>query len=82
LIAGQQHHVALPVCRPKGNNLLLDMACIHRWNWTLTLHPDGTTTAISPDGKRTLHSHAPPDQTDLTPIRPAPLDRQPSSTLT
>jgi uncharacterized protein DUF222/HNH endonuclease len=32
---------------------------IHRWGWTLTLHPDGTTTAISPHG-RTLHSHGPP----------------------
>jgi len=33
---------------------------IHRWGWTLTLHPDGTTTAASPDGRRTYHSHAPP----------------------
>ncbi len=32
---------------------------IHRWHWRLTLNPDGTTTATSPDG-RTLHSHAPP----------------------
>jgi Domain of unknown function (DUF222) len=32
---------------------------IHRWDWTLTLHPDGTTTATSPHG-RTLHSHGPP----------------------
>jgi Domain of unknown function (DUF222)/HNH endonuclease len=32
---------------------------IHRWGWTLTCHPDGTTTATSPDG-RTLHSHGPP----------------------
>jgi Domain of unknown function (DUF222) len=32
---------------------------IHRWGWTLTLHPDGTTTATSPHG-RTLHSHGPP----------------------
>ena len=32
---------------------------IHRWGWTLTLQPDGTTTAISPHG-RTLHSHGPP----------------------
>jgi Domain of unknown function (DUF222)/HNH endonuclease len=35
---------------------------IHRWGWTLTLHPDGTTTAASPDGRRTHHSHAPPGQ--------------------
>jgi hypothetical protein len=32
---------------------------IHRWGWTLTLHPDGTTTATSRDG-RVLHSHSPP----------------------
>jgi hypothetical protein len=36
------------------------LVAIHRWGWTLTLHPDGTTTATSPDGQRTLHSHAPP----------------------
>jgi HNH endonuclease len=33
---------------------------IHRWGWVLILHPDGTTTATSPDGTRTLHSHSPP----------------------
>jgi hypothetical protein len=32
---------------------------IHRWGWTITLNPDGTTTATSPDG-RNLHSHSPP----------------------
>ena len=32
---------------------------IHRWGWAITCHPDGTTTATSPDG-RTLHSHGPP----------------------
>jgi len=32
---------------------------IHRWGWTITLHPDGTTTAISPDRAKTLHSHIP-----------------------
>ncbi len=32
---------------------------IHSWGWTLTLHPDGTTTATSRDG-RVLHSHSPP----------------------
>jgi hypothetical protein len=32
---------------------------VHRWGWTLTCHPDGTTTATSPDG-RILHSHGPP----------------------
>jgi len=34
--------------------------CIHRRGWQLTLHPDGTTEARSPDGKRVLRSHAPP----------------------
>jgi hypothetical protein len=36
------------------------LIAIHRWGWQLTLNPDGTTTAVSPDGKRTFHSHAPP----------------------
>ena len=33
--------------------------CIHRWNWRIILHPDGTTTACGPDGQ-ILHSHSPP----------------------
>jgi hypothetical protein len=33
---------------------------IHRWGWTLCLKPDGTTTAASPDGRRTYHSYGPP----------------------
>ena len=37
------------------------LIAIHRWGWTLTCHPDGTTTATGPDG-RTLHSHGPPTQ--------------------
>jgi hypothetical protein len=36
------------------------LTVIHRWGWTLTLHPDGTTTATSPDRRRTYHSHGPP----------------------
>jgi uncharacterized protein DUF222 len=36
------------------------LTAIHRWGWALTLHPDGTTTATSPDRTRTLHSHSPP----------------------
>jgi Domain of unknown function (DUF222) len=36
--------------------------CIHRRGWTLILHPDGTTEARSPDGRRVLRSHAPPGQ--------------------
>jgi Domain of unknown function (DUF222)/HNH endonuclease len=38
------------------------LTVIHRWGWTLILHPDGGTTATSPDGTRTLHSHSPPGQ--------------------
>jgi hypothetical protein len=34
--------------------------CVHRWRWTLTLNPDGTTTARSPDGLRIFRSHGPP----------------------
>jgi hypothetical protein len=37
---------------------------VHRWRWTLILNPDGTTTATSPDGRRVLHSHAPPAAAD------------------
>jgi hypothetical protein len=33
---------------------------IHQWGWTVTLNPDGTTTARSPDGTKVLHSHSPP----------------------
>lgn len=33
---------------------------IHKLGWTVTLNPDGTTTARSPDGTRVLHSHGPP----------------------
>jgi len=33
---------------------------IHRMGWTLTRHPDGTTTAWNPDRTKTLHSHGPP----------------------
>ncbi len=36
------------------------LIAIHRWGWQLVLHADGTTTATSPDGARTLHSHGPP----------------------
>lgn len=36
--------------------------CIHRNNWRLILHPDGTTEARSPDGRQVLHSHAPPTE--------------------
>jgi hypothetical protein len=49
------------------NNLILlcqyhHDVCIHRQGWQLTLHPDGTTQARSPDGKQIFYSHAPPAQ--------------------
>jgi hypothetical protein len=66
--AGCQVHHLIP--RSRGgptalHNLALvcsfhHLIAIHRWGWTLTLNSDGTTTAISPDGHRTLHSHGPP----------------------
>jgi hypothetical protein len=34
--------------------------CIHQQGWTVTAHPDGTSTARSPDGRKILHSHGPP----------------------
>ena len=36
------------------------LVAVHRWGWTLILNRDGTTTARSPDGSKTLHSHGPP----------------------
>jgi hypothetical protein len=36
------------------------LIAIHRRGWNLVLNADGTTTATSPDGNRTLHSHGPP----------------------
>jgi len=39
------------------------LVAVHRWGWGIVLHPDGTTTATSPDGTRTLHSHGPPGRT-------------------
>jgi hypothetical protein len=33
---------------------------IHRLDWTVTLNPDGTTTARSPDGTKVFRSHSPP----------------------
>ncbi|HCU95511.1 MAG TPA: hypothetical protein DHU96_23485, partial [Actinobacteria bacterium] len=50
-------HNLLPLC---GFHHLV---VIHRWGWSLTLNPDGTTTATSPDRQRILHSHSPPPAT-------------------
>jgi hypothetical protein len=47
------------------------LTVIHRWGWTLRLHPDGATTATSPGG-RTLRSHGPPGN------GPPGQDRSPS----
>jgi hypothetical protein len=33
---------------------------IHQQGWTVTLNPDGTTSARSPDGTKIFHSHGPP----------------------
>ena len=65
--ACQVHHI---VPRSKGgattlaNTILLcafhHLIAVHRWDWAITLHPDGTVTATSPDRQRTLHSHSPP----------------------
>jgi hypothetical protein len=50
--------------------------CIHRRGWQLILHPDGTTEARSPDGKKILHSHAPPAEQAALPPGPLPPRRQ------
>ena len=67
--ACQVHHI---VPRSKGgttsltNTILLcrfhHLIAVHRWGWTITLYPDGSLTATSPDHQRTLHSHGPPAQ--------------------
>ena len=36
---------------------------IHRLGWTVTLNPDSTTTARSPDGTKVFRSHSPPADT-------------------
>ena len=35
---------------------------IHRWDWSLVLNRDGTTTAWNKDRTKVLHSHGPPDR--------------------
>jgi Domain of unknown function (DUF222)/HNH endonuclease len=66
--ACEVHHI-----RPRSeggptelSNLVLACAfhhkiVVHRWGWQIELHPDGTRTARSPDG-RVLHSHGPPSR--------------------
>jgi Domain of unknown function (DUF222)/HNH endonuclease len=65
--ACQVHHITP---RSQGGqtaltNLILlcafhHLIAVHQWGWTIKLNPDGTTTATSPDSRRTLHSHSPP----------------------
>jgi Domain of unknown function (DUF222) len=65
--ACQPHHI---IPRSEGGptcltNLLTlctfhHLIAVHRWGWGITLLPDGTVTATSPDRSRTLHSHGPP----------------------
>ena len=49
-----------------GNLVLLcsfhHLIAVHQRGWILTLNADGTTTAVSPDRTRTLHSHGPPSR--------------------
>ncbi len=70
VMACQVHHI---VPRSEGGptkltNLLNlcsfhHLIAIHRWGWGITLHPDGSVTATSPDGTRVLHDHGPPPAT-------------------
>jgi len=53
-----------PTCL--ANLLLLcsfhHLIVVHRWGWGITLLPDGTVSAVSPDRSRVLRSHSPPAQ--------------------
>jgi hypothetical protein len=61
------HHI---IPRAKGgitrlDNLILlcsyhHLHVIHRRGWKITLHGDGTTTAVSPDGSKVFNGHDPP----------------------
>jgi len=67
VMACQPHHI---IPRAQGgptcltNMILLctfhHLIAVHRWGWGMALHPDGSVTATSPDGDKTLHSHGPP----------------------
>jgi hypothetical protein len=61
------HHVVWRVRGGRTQLINLVLLCrfhhliaVHQWGWTITLHPDATVTAVSPDGRRTLHRHSPP----------------------
>jgi hypothetical protein len=66
-MACQPHHI-IPSAQGGATsltNLMLlctfhHLIAVHRWGWGIVLHPDGTATATSPDGDKTLHSHGPP----------------------
>ena len=47
---------------------------IHQWGWTVTLNPDGTTTARSPDGTKifTTATARPPAPGNLGSAESAP----------
>jgi hypothetical protein len=67
--ACQVHHIKERANggQTKLTNLVLlcafhHLIAVHQWGWTLTLHADGTITAVSPDRSRTLHSHGPPQR--------------------
>jgi hypothetical protein len=65
--ACQIHHIT-PISQgghTKLTNLLLlctfhHLTMIHKWGWTITLRPAGTTIMTSPNRDRTYRSHAPP----------------------
>ena len=59
-IIHQQHHGPTALWNLGMFCKFHHLVVIHRWGWQLTLHPDGTTEARSPDGRQVLHSHPPP----------------------
>lgn len=70
-VSGCQVHHLVPRSQggpTKLTSLLLlcpfcHLILVHQWGWTITLNPDGTTTARSPDGTKIFHSHSPPSAT-------------------
>jgi hypothetical protein len=45
-----------PTLHTDGISLRSDL----RRGWSIRLNPYGTTTAVTPDRRKTLHSHSPP----------------------